>query len=421
VTSSTVRCGRGRCEPFPSWVGATGHVFVDYVISALRAVTMLPSMMTSEIVGRDRELGSVYAFLDGPVEGPAGFVLEGDAGIGKSTLWLAAITDARERGFRVLLSRPAEAERGLAHAGLGDLFDDALDDVLPALSTPRRCALEVALLREESGDRVDHRAVAVAVRDVLQLLSERGPILIAVDDVQWFDASSSSAIEFGLRRLAGYRVFLLLARRLVDGAQPSGLEQALGAERVQRLPVGPLSVGALHRLLRDRLGRVFARQTLLRIHETSGGNPFFALELGRVLDADVDPLRPLPVPERLEELVRSRISGLPAATREALAFASALGAPSTSLLERAGIAPAALDPAFVAHVIERENGTIRFTHPLLSSVLYGSLGDERRSVHERIAGIVEDPLLRARHLALSTATPHAEVAAVLDDAARLAI
>ena len=124
-------------------------------------------------------------------------------------------------------------------------------------------------------------------------------------------------------------MLLLLARRLADGVQPSALEQALGAERVQRLPVGPLSVGALHRFLRDRLDRPFARQTLLRIHERSGGNPFFALELARVLDADVDPLQPLPVPETLEELVRARIAELPAGhsrgARARLGVGDALG------------------------------------------------------------------------------------------------
>ena len=167
----------------------------------------------------------------------------------------------------------------------------------------------------------------------------------------------------------------------------------------------PLSVGALHRFLRDRVGSPFARQTLLRIHEASGGNPFFALELARALGADVDPLQPLPVPETLEELVGARLAGLPAATREALKLASALGAPSSSLLERAGIAPDALDAAVDANVIEREDGSIRFTHPLLSSVLYQGLsGDERRNLHGSLAAIVEDPLLRARHLALATET-----------------
>src|SRR6266508_655865 len=72
------------------------------------------------------------------------------------------------------------------------------------------------------------------------------------------------------------------------------------------------------------------------------------------------------------------------------------------------------------HVIEYENGTIRFTHPLLSSVLYRDLGEQRRTVHGRISGIVDDPIVRARHLALSTDAPDAEVAARLDDAATLA-
>jgi DNA-binding CsgD family transcriptional regulator len=375
----------------------------------------------SEIVGREEELASLDAFVSEAQGGLAGLVIEGDAGIGKSTLWLAGVEHARAQGLRVLSSRPAEAERGLAHAGLGDLFDDVLDDVLPALSLPRRRALEVALLIEEaSGDPVDRRALAVGVREVLQRLSEREPILIAVDDVQWLDRSSSSALAFALRRLGANRVLLLLARRVVDKPQPSELEQSLGPERVQRLPVGPLSVGALHRYLRDRLGRPFARQTLLRIHERSGGNPFFALELARVLEVDIDPLEPLAVPETLEELVRARISGLPASTRDALALASALGTTSESLLEQAGVSADALDAAAVANVIERENGTIRFTHPLLSSVLYRDLGEERRGVHERIAAIVDDPLLRARHLALSTDTPDATVAGVLDDAAQLA-
>ena len=381
----------------------------------------LARSMPFEIVGREEDRASVEAFVGRAEGGAAALVLEGEAGIGKSTLWLAGVELARSRGLRVLLSRPAEAESGLAHVGLGDLLEDALADVAPLISTPRRRALEIALLREEAtNDPVDHRAIGVAVRDVLHVLSEGKPILLAVDDVQWLDPSSSSALAFALRRLAARPVLVLLARRLVAGAEPSALEQALDAERVERLPVGPLSVGALHRLLHDRFGRSFARQTLLRIHELSGGNPFFALELARVLDVDIDPLEPLPVPETLDELVRARLAGLPAVTRDALALASALGTPSESLLERAGVAAAALAPAAAAHVIERENGTIRFTHPLLSSVLYLDLGDERRSVHRRIARIVEDPLLRARHLALSSDAPDAPAAAVLEDAATLA-
>jgi 8-oxo-dGTP pyrophosphatase MutT (NUDIX family) len=153
-------------------------------------------------------------------------------------------------------------------------------------------------------------------------------------------------------------VHVLLARRRIDGAEPAELERALPADRVERLPVRPLSVGALHRLLRGRVGKPFARQTLLRIHERSGGNPFFALELARVLDEVPDPLQPLPVPETLEELVRARVDELPARTREALALASALGTPSTSLLERAGVGADVLEPALRSRVIERDDGSV---------------------------------------------------------------
>ena len=102
--------------------------------------------MVFEIVGREAELASVNAFIGDGGEEAAALVLEGEAGIGKSTLWLAGVEHARARGLRVLTSRPAEAERAFGHVGLGDLFENVLDDVLPLLTAPRRRALEVALL-----------------------------------------------------------------------------------------------------------------------------------------------------------------------------------------------------------------------------------------------------------------------------------
>ncbi len=377
--------------------------------------------MQSEIVGREDELAAARAFLDRRGGGLTGLVLEGAAGIGKSTLWLAAVEEGRTRGFRVLSSRPAEAESGLVHAGLGDLFENTLDPVLPALSPPRRRALEaVLLLGDEPEDTVDDRTLAVAVRDVLQILCASAPLLIAVDDVQWLDRSSARALVFALRRLTMGDVRVLLARRPLDGPRPALLESALESDRVVLLPVGPLSAGALHRLLRDRVGRAFARQTLLRIHEQSGGNPFFAIELAHALGENVDPLRPLPVPDTLEGLLRARIDKLPEHTRRALEFAAAFGTASLSLIERAGIELEALAPARAAHLIEPDRETIRFTHPLLSSVVYADLGARRTDVHRRIVEVVDDPLLRARHRALSTENPDAHVAETLERDARLA-
>ncbi len=376
--------------------------------------------MNLEVVGRDPELAAVRAFVERSNGGGRALVLEGEAGIGKSTLWAAGLAHASARGMHVLSARPAEAESGLLYAGLADLFEDALDDVLTRLSPPRRSALEGALLLAEPNGGIDERALAVGVRDTLQLLAESAPVLIGVDDVQWLDPSSSSALAFALRRTGDSPVAALVARRLTVGVAESQSELAPKVERVERVAVGGLSVGALHRLLVDRLGAPFPRQTLLRIHARSGGNPFYALELARALGADADPLEPLTVPATLDELVHRRLAGLPAETRDALAVASALGAPTGALLARAGVPRAALEPAFVARVVERDGETIRFTHPLLASALYPEPGEKRRGVHHRIAEAIDDPVFRPRHLALSADEPDAEIAAALDEATRRA-
>jgi DNA-binding CsgD family transcriptional regulator len=372
-----------------------------------------------EIVGRDQELATIREFVDTADASCFALVLLGEPGIGKSALWLAGVDYAAAQDVRVLVSRPAEPERSLAYLGIGDLFEHVLDDVLPRLSPPRRRALEGALLVEDDAS-IDSRALGLAVRDGLTVLAEQHPTVVAIDDVQWFDAASAYAMAFALRRLDASRLRLLLARRTADDLQPSEIEQAIAEDLLKRLPLGPLSVGALHVLLRDRVQRAFARQTLLRIHERSGGNPFYAVELAGALGSEVDLTQPLPVPPTLEGLLRARLSGLPADTREALALAAALGAPTSSLLARAGAVPHALDAAVAARVIEREHDALRFTHPLLSSVVYADLAEDRPRIHRQIAEIVDDPLVRARHLALASDGADPDVAEMLDEAARTA-
>ena len=382
---------------------------------------MVATKMAVEVVGRDAELRSLSAFLGRrvTVDGPIAIALEGEAGIGKSTLWRAAVAEASERGLRVLVTRAAESERTLAHAGLGDLFDGALDDVLPRLSAPRRRALEVALLVEDAGGRpVDRRALGVAVRGALEVLAEDG-LVIAIDDLQWLDASSASALGFALRRLDGVGLSLVWTRR--RGEQGSSVEQALDGDRIERLDVGPLSVGATHQILHPLLPHGVPRPTLLRLHEASGGNPFYALELGRALAADGverDPTQPLRVPKRLEDLVADRLDGFTGATREALTLVSADARLTPALLGGAGIASQALEPALSEHVLELADGVVRFTHPLLASVLYQGLsGAERQRAHGRLAEVVGEPVARARHLALSTDEPDAQLGALLEEAA----
>jgi hypothetical protein len=155
-------------------------------------------------------------------------VLAGEAGIGKSALWEAGVEQARSRGLVVLSSRAVEVERTLDGVVLADLLEPVVDEALPALLAPRRRALEVALLREEApADPVDHRTLSVAVRDLLHLVCRGERLLLAIDDVQWLDPLSSSALAFALRRLPANYVLLLLARRAAHGVEPTQLEQAL--------------------------------------------------------------------------------------------------------------------------------------------------------------------------------------------------
>ena len=368
-----------------------------------------------EIVGRDEELAAVLDFVERPADGLAALTLEGEAGIGKSTLWLAGVEAARERGLRVLVARPAEAEQRLALTGLADLLDGVVDDVLPELSSPQRRALKVALLiADASSGPADPRALGVAVRSALSLLAQDTSIVVAIDDVQWLDRSSTGALEFALRRLEDSCVRFLLARR----GEGASVESALDVGRTTRVPIGPLSVGAIHAMLRAQLGRTFARPMLVRLHEGSGGNPFYALELARDLDGAE---QVVPVPETLAALVRGRLARLPNETRVGLLTLAAVGRSTIAVLQAAGVDTRALEPALAADVIEIVVDEVRFTHPLLSSTLYGeAAAAERREIHSRLARAVTEPVMRARHLALAHEQPDEGIAQELEHAADLA-
>ena len=233
-------------------------------------------------------------------------------------------------------------------------------------------------------------------------------MLLAVDDVQWLDSATTRALAFAWRRLRSEPVALLLAHRAGSRAPP-------GLDIGERLSVGPLSIGAVHRLLHARLGLVLTRPALRRVHEASRGNPFYALELGRGAQPETGALPPLP--EQLRDLVLVRLDALPAATTTALAVAAALARPTLDLLDRAGADEEVLRPAVAARVVELEGERVRFAHPLLAAGAYERLDElARRALHRRLAGLVGDEE-RWRHLALAATGPDAAVADGLERAA----
>jgi DNA-binding CsgD family transcriptional regulator len=380
-----------------------------------------------DAIGRVPELGSIAGFLDAVPAGPSALVIQGEAGIGKTVLWNEAVAAARDRGYTVLSCHPAQAESRLPYLGLGDLFTHVPDQVLAGLPVPQRRALEVALLRVEGeGPPLQQRAVSAAVVNSLLILARSAPTLVAVDDVQWLDSPSRRVLRFAIRRIAPASVGILAAIR--SGGRegdPLDLGRALPADSVSWLTVGPLSLQAVERLLRSRLHAAFPGPALRRLEQTSGGNPFYALELGRVLldpGASAVAGQPLPAPSSLTDLLRARLGRLPRASREALLIVSALSRPTADQVRAASATPepaiVAMERAVAAGLIELRDGSVRFTHPLLASVVYSQAsGAELRRLHQRLAGLVVDPEERARHLGLGAEGPDETVAAAIDAAA----
>jgi predicted ATPase len=267
--------------------------------------------MQRALFGRQTELALVSRLLDAVPNGPGALILGGEAGIGKSTLWLEALNQARARSYRVLSCQPTESEARLSFAALGDLLDGVEDEHLAGLPPPQRSALEVALLRAEAaGSPPDQRAISAAFHGILVALAAAGPTMVAIDDVQWLDAPSAGVVEFAVRRLTDVPVGLVMTARSGDlDAPPLGLGRTFPDNRLRRLVVGPMTLQATHDMVSSELHTGFPRSVLLRIHEASAGNPFFALELGRALvrrGIEHDPARALSVPSRSSRSPPSR-------------------------------------------------------------------------------------------------------------------
>jgi DNA-binding CsgD family transcriptional regulator len=402
---------------------------------------------TGHVLGRDAELTQIDGWLaagasaaDEPV--PRGvLVIEGEPGIGKTTLWGEAADRARRTGWQVLSCRPVPSDAGLPHVGLTDLLRPVPAAVFEGLPAPQRRALEVALLRTEAGQGdLDPRAVGTGLTALLAALAEAGPLLLAVDDVQWLDRASARSLAFALRRTGHRRVRLVAAVRIEapalkrpakapgerPGSRPAprtggfaGIEAALEGQAVSRLPVGPLTVASTHQMFRQVLGASFPRPALVRIHQAAGGNPFYALEIAREVRrvGGAPPGQPLPVPANQRDLALLRLRRLPRATRDILVDISAMPSASASEESLAALAPAEL----AGIVAVRPGGRVEFGHPLFGSALYSSLPEaDRRSLHRRLAQRAGSPEERARHLALAADGPDDATAAELDRAAAAA-
>jgi DNA-binding CsgD family transcriptional regulator len=373
---------------------------------------------------RPVETEVIADFLNTSSREPAALVVEGEPGIGKTTLWLDALEQARGRGFRVLSARAAVTESGYAYASLADLLRGVEAAVLDQLPEPQKVAVDVILLRA-TGDSAatDQRAVSAAFLSLVETLAEMSPVLIAIDDLQWLDHSSQHVLTFAGRRLAG-GVGVLTTLRTTSGSDdaPGSWLQLPKPDSVARIHLSPLNFGALNGVVSERLKRTFPRPAMTRIYEVSGGNPFYAIEIARGLGTR-SPVGEVALPRTLAEVVQSRLGGLDNIVTSAL-LAMACRSPTTigEVARATGIDSDQvldlLEQVEAKGIVEINGDRLQFAHPLLARGVYDSAAPaQRRMMHRRLGQIVDQPELRARHLALGATRGGLTILRALDTAA----
>jgi DNA-binding CsgD family transcriptional regulator len=373
------------------------------------------------ILGRERELAAISRLFEDGDRRPRALLLEGEAGIGKTTLWRAAVSTASRDG-NVLEARASQTEAKLSFTVLSDLLAPYVEAFGADLPTEQRRALDAALMIGDADDlHPDARAVSLAALGMLRSVAAAGPVTIAIDDVQWADRPSAQAMTFVVRRIRDEPVRFLGARRIARGEHdPLGLSAHFPGD-VDIIELGPLDPVDLGRMLRDQVGDDITLALARRIHEASGGNPFLAVEMARAMQRAGDhplPSDPLPIPRDVEELLTRRLDDLTPGARDALLLAALSGRPTVDLVTQLGVEGGDIAESERAGIISTTRGAILFTHPLLASTVSSAAGDgERRAAHDMLGRVAIDPEERARHLALARTEPDEEIASALDAAA----
>jgi predicted ATPase len=270
---------------------------------------------SAALIGRRRERDVLERLLAAARRGQGGTLLVlGQAGVGKTALLECTIGTAR--GFRVARAIGVESEMELPFSALQQLCAPMLDR-LETLPGPQRGALGVAF-GLSAGDAPNRFLVGLAVLGLLSELSAEQPLLCVVDDAQWLDRASMSALAFVARRLLAERMALVFAAR-EPGVELIGLPQ---------LMVEGLRHGDARALLGLAVPERLDERVSDRIVAETRGNPLALLELPRGLtSAQLAggfglPVA-LPLSGRIEESFQRRVARLPADTRRLLLVVAA--------------------------------------------------------------------------------------------------
>ncbi|MTD44812.1 AAA family ATPase [Conexibacter sp. W3-3-2] len=364
------------------------------------------------LVGREDELATLGGLVQDAAAGRSGVLcLHGPAGVGKTMLLQQA---AAQAGGTVLHARGVESEAHLAFAALAEMLGPVLDlrDGLPAAQAR---ALGSALALEEAAPAAPF-AVASAVLGLLAAAAEdRGPVVVVVDDLQWVDEASRSAVLFAARRLDADPVAVLLGVRDEEGLDVAALDVPALALGGLDADAGVALLTAAHPGLADAVAR--------RLVADTGGNPLALVEIPALLSAaqrgGEEPLpAQLPIGRGLERAYGRRVGALDPPAREALLLlAAAQPGDDAAGLARHLVGDGALTAAERAGLLVLDASGATFRHPLVrSAVLAAAEPAALRAVHGQLADQPgASPDGRAWHRAAAAIGPDADVAAALRD------
>ncbi|WP_330249686.1 LuxR family transcriptional regulator [Nocardia sp. NBC_00565] len=368
------------------------------------------------LFGRAVETELIMSFVTGGPGGAAVLVLTGEAGVGKTALLDTAAEIATRHGSRVLRAAALEFEAELQFGALNQLLQPMIGGI-DGLDAPHRGAIRT-VLGLAAGALPSQLIVGAATLALLRAWAEAegSPVLLVVDDVQWLDLSSSMALIYALRRLAGAEVRLLAATR-VD-ADDAFMRSGFRVHDVA--PLDDLSAEELLTTAYPALSAVVRR----RLRADARGNPLALLELPttfEIQDATARLPEVLPLTRRLQTLFAERLESLPEDTRRMLLFVVLAGTENSTTLGDCVPTPEGRDdlpPAERAGVVRANprTGRLEFRHPLIrSAVVEQSTSAERRAAHRILAdAFARSPQRRAWHLGQAATGPDEDVAGLLE-------
>ncbi len=359
---------------------------------------MSARVSATRFVGRSKQLAELSSALDDAAASePSLAFLGGESGAGKTRLIGELATRAVESGSLVLSGDCVELGEGeLPYAPLIAALRPLVRSDHPALAAldPSHRA-DLATTVPGAGEPAADAPVAQvrvfeALLALLDLLSEKVPVLLVIEDVHWADSSTRGFLSFLARTLCRERVLVVASYRSDELHRRHPLRPLLAEvvrdryARIVELPL--LEAGEMAEQLEDILGHSPDPALTERLYARSDGNPLFAEEL---LAAGLDGRGTLP--PTLRDALMLRVEGLSEPAQKLLRWLAVQPADDVLLAELTGIGSAelrdALREAVSSHiVVTTADDTFAFRHALLREVvLHDLLPGERVEMHAAVA------------------------------------